>query len=74
LRNPLPRKTLARRVTIAQACHMMDVDIIKLLEVLNARREEQPTTTRQGATPCGNNVIVQGLDNAAASPPQKDVP
>ena len=38
LRNPLLRKTLARRVTIAQACHMMDVDIHELLRTLNEHR------------------------------------
>lgn len=74
LRNPLLRKTLARRVTIAQACRMMDVDILKLMEALNARRAEQPASTRGESTPCGNNVIFQGWDNAASSPPRRDVP
>jgi hypothetical protein len=35
LRNPILRKTVARRVSIAQACRMMDVDVNKLLQALN---------------------------------------
>lgn len=73
LRNPLLRKTLARRVTIAQACRMMDVEILKLLETLNARRTEQPASTRGESTQC-SNVIFQGLGNAPPSPPRRDVP
>ncbi len=46
LGNPLLRKTLVRRVTIAQACRMMDVDIHKLLQALNEHR-----TGRQGRQP-----------------------
>lgn len=74
LRNPLLRKALARRVTIAQACRMMDVDILRLLATLNARRTEQPGSTRGASTPCGSNVILQGWDSAASSPSRRDVP
>ena len=74
LRNPLLRKTLARRVTIAQACRMMDVDIHKLLQALNEHRTEQPTSTREQAAACGNNVIFQEWDNLTSRPPQRDVP
>ena len=74
LRNPLLRKTLARRVTIAQACHMMDVDIHELLRTLNDHRSEQPTSMPEQMATCGNNVIFQGRDSSTSRPPQKDVP
>ncbi len=74
LRNPLLRKTLARRVTIAQACRMMDVDISKLLQALNEHRAEQATSTREQSASCGNNVIFQECDKSTSRPPRRDVP
>ena len=41
LANPLLRKTLAARITIDQACRMMDVDARKLLEALNNANPQQ---------------------------------
>ena len=74
LHNPLLRKTLARRVTIAQACRMMDVDISKLLQALNEHRAELATSTREQSVPCGNNVIFQEWDKTTSRPPRRDVP
>lgn len=74
LRNPLLRKTLARRVTIAQACRMVDVDILKLLEALNDRRAAQPTSAGEEMIRCGNNVTFPEWDKSVPRPPQKDVP
>jgi hypothetical protein len=39
LSNPLLRKTLAGRVTIARACRLLDVDAPRLVDALNAARE-----------------------------------
>jgi hypothetical protein len=39
--NPLLRKTFAARITIDQACRMMDVDARKLLEALNKANPQQ---------------------------------
>ncbi len=74
LRNPLLRKTLARQVTIAQACRMMDVDLHKLLPALNEHRRGKPTSTQEQAAACGSNVIFQEWDNSTSRPPKRDVP
>jgi hypothetical protein len=42
LANPLLRRTLARRVTIAGACRLLGVDQGRLLDALNARRKRRP--------------------------------
>jgi len=73
LRNPLLRRTLARRVTVAQACRMMDVDTSKLLQTLNGHRVAQPTSTHEQSAPCGSNVIFPEWDNAASKPPRRDI-
>jgi hypothetical protein len=43
LANPLLRKTLAGRVTIAAACRKLDVEVGSLLKALNVQREKQST-------------------------------
>jgi hypothetical protein len=40
LANPWLRRTLARTVTLEQACRLLDIDAHKLLDALNARREK----------------------------------
>jgi hypothetical protein len=74
LRNPLLRKTLARRVTIAQACRMMDVDTLKLLEVLNDLRAQQPTPARGESAGCGSSVTFAQWDHSLPRPTQKGDP
>lgn len=74
LRNALLRKTLARQVTIAQACRMMDVDIQRLLAALNEHRAEPSASPEENATACGSNVIFQGWSNPASRTPRRDVP
>jgi hypothetical protein len=49
LANPLLRRTLARTVTLQQACRLQGQDVHKLVEALNAEREKQ--TTRRRALP-----------------------
>ncbi len=66
LRNPLLRKTMARRVTITQACRRMDVDLVKLLEALNARREELRPSARGETSACSSNVIFPEWEKAAS--------
>jgi hypothetical protein len=41
LANPLLRRTLARRVTVAGACQVLGVDPGQVLQTLNAKRESQ---------------------------------
>jgi hypothetical protein len=44
LRNRLLRNTLARWTTIAEACQRVGVDLANLLDLLNARRLQPPTS------------------------------
>ena len=53
LRNPMLRKTLARRVTIAQACGMMDVDVEA------ATRAQRQPRRATGLDARGNNSMRQ---------------
>jgi hypothetical protein len=74
LRNPLLRKTLARRVTIAQACCMMDVDVPKLLEALNKLRAQRLTPAREETGRCGSNASFPEWDKFRSQPSRKDAP
>lgn len=58
LRNPLLRKTLARRVTIAQACRMMDVDVDKLLGSLNEGRQAEAGPNGESPAACGSKLVI----------------
>lgn len=54
LRNPLLRKTVARRVSIGQACRMMGVDEASLLKALNERVGQRPA---EGDSASGLRVL-----------------
>jgi hypothetical protein len=46
LANPILRRTIARYVTLAQACRQLRLDLESFLAALNAQREPQATGRR----------------------------
>lgn len=71
---PTAASGLAEKDWYTTPLHELDVDIHKLLQALNKQRTKQPTSTREQAAACGNNVVFKGHDSSASRPPRRDVP
>ena len=54
LANPLLRRTAARRITVARACRVMNVQVQPFLETLNAAREQRSHSRTLATVPLDN--------------------
>lgn len=64
IRNPLLRRTVARQVTLAQACRMKGVDVDALVDALESQR--RPTDTPAHDDACAGETTPLTIDRRAA--------